>query len=114
MLVPPMSNATASGSPHAAATAAAARTPAAGPERSSRAGCSTASASGTSPPAEVITSTIPAAVDRRRSDGAHTERSAASATVVAMRSYSRNSGDTSWEQTTSTPRARRTSATARS
>ena len=35
-------------------------------------------------------------------------------TVVTMRSYSRISGDTSWEQVTRSPRVRSTAATARS
>ena len=70
--------------------------------------------SGTSPPADVITSTSSASgADAARGTARHTGRSAASATVVTMRSYSRNSGDTSCEHTTSMPAgARATSATA--
>ena len=55
MLVPPMSKLTASGKPHAAAISAAARTPPAGPDRSSDAAACTASPTGMSPPADVIT-----------------------------------------------------------
>ncbi len=82
VLVPPMSNATASPKPHARATAAAARTPPAGPERSRRAGCAAASDNGTRPPADVITSTSSASGARLSRYGAHTERNAASAAVV--------------------------------
>ena len=57
MLVPPMSKDTASRNPHASATNAAACTPATGPDRSNEAGRSTASSSGTRPPADVITRT---------------------------------------------------------
>ena len=103
----PCRTTTASAKPHAAATAAAARTPPAGPDSSSRAGCAAASASGTSPPADVITSTSSASAREPARGTARTPaRSAASATVVTMRSYSRNSGDTSCEHTTSRPRAR--------
>ena len=57
VLVPPMSNDTASRKPHASATTAAARTPATGPDSSNEAGRRTASSSGTRPPADVITRT---------------------------------------------------------
>ena len=50
VLVPPMSNETASPKPHACANAAAARTPPAGPERSRRAGCAAASDERHQPP----------------------------------------------------------------
>ena len=56
MLVPPMSKLTASAKPHAAAMSAAARTPPAGPESNSDAAARAPSATGTSPPADVITS----------------------------------------------------------
>jgi hypothetical protein len=52
-----MSKLTAFGHPFAAATEAAARTPAAGPDKSSVAGRSAARSRGTKPPAEVMTST---------------------------------------------------------
>ena len=76
VLVPPMSNATASGNPQASASAAAARTPPAGPDRSSRAGCAAASSSGTSPPADVITSTSPASGARPAQVGRSTPAAA--------------------------------------
>ena len=57
VLVPPMSKVMASGKPLATAAAAAARTPAAGPDRRSAAGSVAATAAGRSPPAELITST---------------------------------------------------------
>jgi hypothetical protein len=60
VLVPPMSNVTASEKPQAAATAAPARTPPAGPDSSRATGRSAAAPAGSNPPAEVITSTCSA------------------------------------------------------
>ncbi len=110
--VPPMSKVTASGKPLAAATAAPARTPPAGPESSRAAGSSAASTAAMSPPAEVMTSTSSASSARPRRYDRQRGRSEALITVVTVRSYSRISGDTSCEQLTSRPRPRSTSATA--
>jgi len=55
--VPPMSKVTASENPAAPATAAAASTPPAGPDRSRAAGFFAAASTGTRPPADVNTST---------------------------------------------------------
>ena len=63
--VPPMSKLTAFGCPLAAATAAAALTPAAGPDSNNDTGRSVARASGTRPPADVMTSTAGATPARR-------------------------------------------------
>ena len=115
VLVPPMSKLTASANPHAAAMSAAARTPPAGPDSNSAAAARAPPATGTSPPAEVITSASGANASSCMRYGAHTGSRNASTTVVTMRSYSRNSGLTSCEHTTSSDRtARNASATARS
>ena len=84
MLVPPMSNDTASRKPHASATKAAACTPATGPDRSNEAGRLTASSSGTRPPADVITKTSFASDASPGRYARQTGCSAASATVVTM------------------------------
>ena len=89
------------------ATAAAARTPAGRARQQQRAGCSAASAERHEPAGRRHHQHLVARASRaRRRYARHTGRSAASATVVTMRSYSRNSGDTSCEHTTSSPCAR--------
>ena len=112
MLVPPMSKVMASGNPFATAAAAPARTPPAGPDSSNAAGSSAASATGSKPPAEVMTCTSSATSSMPRRYDRQSGRSVAFTTVVTVRSYSRISGDTSWEQVTSRPSARSVAATA--
>ena len=74
------------------------------PTGAARPAASAASASGTSPPADVITSTSSASASSAGRYGRHTGRSVRrSTTVVTMRSYSRNSGETSCEHATSRP-----------
>src|SRR5207245_3347618 len=102
VLVPPMSKLTASAKPHAAAISAAARTPPAGPDSNNDA--AGAPDTGTSPPAEVMTSASDANAASCIRYGAHAGSRNASTTVVTMRSYSRNSGLTSCEHTTSSER----------
>ena len=112
--VPPMSNVIASGASLAAAIAAAASTPPAGPDNNSAAGSAAASVNGTSPPAEVITSTSRARGASRSRYARHAGRRYALTTVVRVRSYSRNSGDTSTEHVTSKSRDASDSANRRS
>ena len=101
VLVPPMSNVTASGKPAATAAAAPARTPPAGPDRRSAAGSSAASTAGSKPAAEVMTSTSSAIGSSAARYVRQTGRRYALTTVVTVRSYSRNSGDTSLDVVTS-------------
>ena len=102
MLVPPMSKLTASAKPHAAAIvgrgAHAARR---ARQQQRRRRAARRRSTGTSPPADVITSASGANAASWRRYGAHTGSRNASTTVVTMRSYSRNSGLTSCEHTTS-------------
>ena len=83
-------------------------TPAAGPDTSAQAGCAAASSIVATPPDERITSGVgsPAAEARSPSAVRYLETTGpryASTAVVDARSYSRNSGATSWEATTRTP-----------
>src|SRR5439155_1851510 len=112
VLVPPMSTVTASGYPAATAAADPARTPPAGPESSSATGTSAASAAGSRPAADVITSTSSASGPSRRRYSRQTGPSDALMTVVTVRSYSRNSGETSDEHDTSRSRPASAAATA--
>ena len=85
------------------ATTAAARTPPAGPDRSSAAGSSAATRR--APDRRPRSSRAPVG-ERAEPNryGRHRGRSAAFTTVVTIRSYSRNSGETSCEHVTSRPR----------
>ena len=116
MLVPPMSKLTASANPHAAAISAAARTPPAGPESSSDAGSPRAAGRRARGRRPTSSPALRSPRSRAASDsGVQTGSRNASTTVVTMRSYSRNSGLTSCEHTTSSDRAARSaSPTARS
>ena len=112
VLVPPMSKVTASG------IAARGRDRGAGAHATGRSrqqqrrGHAAASPTPTSPPADVITSTFAATPTMRSRYGPHAGRKYALTTVVTMRSYSRNSGETSLDVVTSRPVARSAAATA--
>ena len=109
-LVPPMSSARSSVKPTAAPTSRAPTTPPAGPDSASDAARPAAAAGSSVPPADVIIRS--AGTPRARTSRSRRDRYAetfgrryASATVVLVRSNSRNSGSTSWLAATGTPGA---------
>src|SRR2546421_3580132 len=114
VLVPPMSSVITSGNPAAMAAAAPAWTPPAGPDSSSVAGLAAAWSIGTRPPADVITRTSSAMVASRARYSRQVGPRWALTTVVTVRSYSRNSGETSLERHTGTPAEARRVARSRS
>ncbi len=117
-LVPPMSSVKRSVQPTASPARRAPTTPPAGPESASAAACAAAAGGGNVPPLEVMMRST--SIPRRRTSASARAtyadtfgRRYASAVVVLVRSYSRNSGRTSQLGATGTPGSAARSASAR-